>query len=42
VTKIGTVGGENVMIYEDEEILFDRSVADIEEKWSRKLWEIMG
>jgi phosphoribosylformylglycinamidine synthase len=42
VTKIGTVGGENVMIYEDEEILFDRSVADIEEKWARKLWEIMG
>jgi phosphoribosylformylglycinamidine synthase len=42
VVKIGTVGGDSVMIYEDEEILFDQSVEEIEAKWARRLWEIMG
>lgn len=42
LTKIGKVDGESVLIYEDEEILFDRPVSEIECRWSMKLWELMG
>jgi phosphoribosylformylglycinamidine synthase len=42
IVKIGTVGGDSVTICEDEEILFDQPLAEIECKWSSRLWEIMG
>jgi len=42
VVKIGTVGGDSVMISEDEEILFDQTVAEIECTWGGTLWELMG
>jgi len=40
--KIGNVAGESVLIYSDEQILFERNVPEIEEKWSRRIWDIMG
>ena len=42
MTKIGSVGNSSVMIYDGEEILFDQTVAEIECRWSMRLWEIMG
>ncbi|HDP97336.1 MAG TPA: phosphoribosylformylglycinamidine synthase subunit PurL [Euryarchaeota archaeon] len=42
LTKIGSVGESSVMIYDGEEILFEQTVAEIECRWSMKLWEIMG
>jgi len=40
--KIGTVGGEQLMICDDEAILFEKPLAEIEKGWSRRLWEMMG
>jgi hypothetical protein len=40
--KIGTVGGDSVLICDDEAILFDKPLSEVEKAWSRKLWEMMG
>ena len=42
VVKLGKIGGDSVLIYEDEEILFDKKISEIEERWAKPLWEIMG
>jgi phosphoribosylformylglycinamidine synthase len=40
--KIGNVTGESVLIYSNEQILFESKVTEIEEKWSSRIWDIMG
>jgi len=42
VRKIGRVGGDSVLISDEEKILCDLPLADIECRWSSTIWELMG